>query len=185
VFGLLSKLGVKVENFSVATFLMAAVSLAMPLFFDGNQTESRWKKSLIFTFFDGFDSITAVFSRKLFDGFDYLSVLWLRFACFTAFEVTVGLYFPAIFTLKSRLVPEAFRASIYNLYARFPDFRIFGFSDFRFLHFRIFQQTFSKLLRFFSNRDLLFSWHRDLLFSSQVPSAVKRARHLLATFQNR
>jgi hypothetical protein len=35
---------------------------------------------------------------------------------FIAFEITVGMYFPAAGTLKSRLVPESCRATVYNIY---------------------------------------------------------------------
>merc|ERR1719335_1310395 len=35
---------------------------------------------------------------------------------FVAFEVCVGIYFPSICTLKSEAVPEAHRATIYNIF---------------------------------------------------------------------
>merc|ERR1712194_214838 len=37
-------------------------------------------------------------------------------SAFTIFEVSVGMYFPAMGVLKSRLVPEASRSSIYNFF---------------------------------------------------------------------
>lgn len=40
----------------------------------------------------------------------------LIFGGFLCFEFCVGLYFPAISTLKSTVVPEASRAAIYNLF---------------------------------------------------------------------
>jgi hypothetical protein len=40
----------------------------------------------------------------------------IRFMSFLAFEMTVGLYFPMMGTLKGVIVPEESRAAIYNLY---------------------------------------------------------------------
>lgn len=37
-------------------------------------------------------------------------------AAFVLFEVSVGLYFPAMGTIKSKVVPEECRTTIYNLY---------------------------------------------------------------------
>jgi len=37
-------------------------------------------------------------------------------AGFLAFEATVGMYFPAMGTMKSMVVPEAQRSAIYNIY---------------------------------------------------------------------
>merc|ERR1712194_676063 len=37
-------------------------------------------------------------------------------SAFTIFEVSVGMYFPAMGVLKSRLVPEASRSAIYNFF---------------------------------------------------------------------
>jgi len=42
-----------------------------------------------------------------------------RFFAFLAFEMSVGLYFPMIGTLKGDIVPEDMRSTIYNIY-RFP-----------------------------------------------------------------
>jgi hypothetical protein len=39
----------------------------------------------------------------------------VQYAGFLAFELCCGLYFPAMGTLKSQVVPEQFRATIYNL----------------------------------------------------------------------
>merc|ERR1712014_134652 len=39
-----------------------------------------------------------------------------RFYSFLVFEMTVGLYFPMMGTLKGMIVPEESRAAIYNLY---------------------------------------------------------------------
>merc|ERR1719408_498443 len=39
-----------------------------------------------------------------------------RFLSFLAFEMSVGLYFPMMGTLKGMIVPEESRAAIYNLY---------------------------------------------------------------------
>lgn len=40
----------------------------------------------------------------------------VAFYCFLIFEAAVGVYFPAMGTLKSMLVPERARAGVYNLY---------------------------------------------------------------------
>merc|ERR1712194_985686 len=40
----------------------------------------------------------------------------MRFMSFLVFEMTVGLYFPMMGTLKGVIVPEESRAAIYNLY---------------------------------------------------------------------
>merc|ERR1711865_1173774 len=40
----------------------------------------------------------------------------IRFLSFLVFEMTVGLYFPMMGTLKGIIVPEESRAAIYNLY---------------------------------------------------------------------
>merc|ERR550537_996314 len=45
-----------------------------------------------------------------------LLTLKIAFVCFLIFEFCVGLYWPTIATLKSRVVPEHVRATIYNLY---------------------------------------------------------------------
>jgi hypothetical protein len=44
------------------------------------------------------------------------SDLSLRFFAFLAFEMCVGLYFPALGTLKGDIVPEDKRSTIYNIY---------------------------------------------------------------------
>merc|ERR1712061_569934 len=38
------------------------------------------------------------------------------FYCFLVFEFCVGIYFPAMGTLKSQVVPEESRAGVYNIY---------------------------------------------------------------------
>merc|ERR1719183_1051684 len=38
------------------------------------------------------------------------------FVCFLVFEFCVGIYFPVVGTLKSEVVPEHCRATVYNLY---------------------------------------------------------------------
>lgn len=38
------------------------------------------------------------------------------FLCFLLFEFCVGIYFPSMGTLKSLLVPERIRATVYNIY---------------------------------------------------------------------
>jgi len=55
-------------------------------------------------------SLGMVLLDSLFPG------LKLTYFGFIAFEVCVGIYFPCMSTLKSKLVPEEHRASIYNLY---------------------------------------------------------------------
>jgi MFS family permease len=45
-----------------------------------------------------------------------IAALPMVFCCFCIFEVCVGLYFPAIGSLKSEVVPEENRAIIYNCY---------------------------------------------------------------------
>merc|ERR1712136_114636 len=40
----------------------------------------------------------------------------LCFLAFITFEVCVGVYFPMMFTLKSEIVPETSRSTIYNLF---------------------------------------------------------------------
>ena len=45
---------------------------------------------------------------------------------FLVFEVTVGIYFPAMYTLKSKLVPEEARASIYNIFRVPLNFIVLG-----------------------------------------------------------
>merc|ERR1719323_763118 len=42
--------------------------------------------------------------------------LALTFAAFVVFEFCVGLYFPSVGSLKSELVPERVRATMYNIY---------------------------------------------------------------------
>merc|ERR1711920_1049152 len=41
---------------------------------------------------------------------------WMRFMAFNLFEMSVGMYFPMMGTLKSRVVPEEARSTIYNFY---------------------------------------------------------------------
>jgi len=50
----------------------------------------------------------------------------IRFTAFLFFEMSVGLYFPMIGTLKSSIVPEASRATIYNLYRVPLNFLVIG-----------------------------------------------------------
>ena len=47
-----------------------------------------------------------------------------RFASFMVFETCVGVYWPAISTMKGRIVPEPVRACIYNMYVRVWDYCI-------------------------------------------------------------
>lgn len=49
-------------------------------------------------------------------GFGSTMSLQMCFFCFLLFEFCVGVYFPTIGTLKSEIVPESIRATIYNLY---------------------------------------------------------------------
>merc|ERR1719387_589260 len=49
-------------------------------------------------------------------GFSSTMSLQMCFFCFLLFEFCVGVYFPTIGTLKSEIVPESIRATIYNLY---------------------------------------------------------------------
>jgi len=56
----------------------------------------------------------AVVSVAIFMGSAYS--LQICFFAFLVFEFTVGVYWPAIGTVKSEVVPEAIRATIYNLY---------------------------------------------------------------------
>merc|ERR1712100_294350 len=46
----------------------------------------------------------------------FTSDVSMRFMSFLVFEMTVGLYFPMMGTLKGIIVPEESRAAIYNLY---------------------------------------------------------------------
>jgi len=50
----------------------------------------------------------------------------VRFTAFLLFEMSVGIYFPMIGTLKSSIVPEASRATIYNLYRVPLNFLVIG-----------------------------------------------------------
>jgi len=45
-----------------------------------------------------------------------LNMLWGIVAGFIMFEFSVGVYFPAVGTLKSQIVPEKVRAGVYNIY---------------------------------------------------------------------
>mmetsp|Transcript_17460 Transcript_17460/g.54937 ORF Transcript_17460/g.54937 Transcript_17460/m.54937 type:complete len:144 (+) Transcript_17460:1-432(+) len=45
-----------------------------------------------------------------------LAMLRLCFAAFCIFELCVGVYFPSVGVLKSSIVPERVRGTIYNLY---------------------------------------------------------------------
>mmetsp|Transcript_269 Transcript_269/g.455 ORF Transcript_269/g.455 Transcript_269/m.455 type:complete len:482 (-) Transcript_269:135-1580(-) len=45
-----------------------------------------------------------------------VSATFPRYCGFLLFEVCVGVYFPAIGTLKSQIVPEAYRSAIYNIF---------------------------------------------------------------------
>lgn len=44
------------------------------------------------------------------------ALLMLRFACFLVFEFCVGVYMPAVGMVKSEVVPEQVRTTVYNMY---------------------------------------------------------------------
>ncbi len=42
--------------------------------------------------------------------------IWVRFVCFVGFEMTVNMYFPAMFMMKSSVVPSESRTAVYSVY---------------------------------------------------------------------
>merc|ERR1719498_814903 len=58
-------------------------------------------------------SALALSASNFFTGGSHLGII---FAGFLLFEMCVGIYFPAMGSLKSEIVPEEARAGVYNIY---------------------------------------------------------------------
>uniref|UniRef100_A0A6A7FX43 Molybdate-anion transporter n=1 Tax=Hirondellea gigas TaxID=1518452 RepID=A0A6A7FX43_9CRUS len=96
IFSYLVRTGHKIERFLIGVFVMASVSLLVPVFVSPTKLEPGVED----------DAITSLNTK----------VTWLRFASFLVFEACVGVFWPSICTMRGSYVPEEVRATLMNFF---------------------------------------------------------------------